>query len=389
MNEFQTVLYTNLMALCSDPEQEAFYFVDQKKDDKLYRIFLYRLASYTEFLKPGATECRGHTFEIDASGNALRLASMAMQKFFNHGENPFVMGLDLSKIDHIMDKLDGSLISTVSDGDGDFFLKSKGSFGSDQAQAATMLLATEKYAPLHFGCKLLALTGYTVNMEYMSPDNRIVIGYMEPTLKILNVRYNMDGSYVPLDALVSHDSLQMGIPPEFIVQSHPIPEDGEAWVASVAKMLEDIEGYVVRIGDLWFKLKTEKYAALHKTKDSITIPRRLFETCVTGGADDLRGMFASDPVAVMQIDEMQEKVAKIYNHLHAYVHAFYKANKDADRKTYALAGQADQTLMKDGTFSLAMNLYLGRDANIEDFMVKNYKKYGIKDEADLPVGVEE
>lgn len=374
MNQFQQTLFDNLMALCH-PGQEAFYYVDQSYGSDVYRIFLYRLASYTEFQQPGALESRGHTFRLNPDGTMAALASMPMNKFFNHGENPFVMNLDLSTIEEVMDKLDGSLISTVhvSD-DGEFFLKSKGSFYSTQAQAATKLLHSDEYFELRAFCIASMLYGYTVNMEYMAPDNRIVIGYMEPTLKVLNVRSNWDGSYIARDAYVLSDKFRVAV--------HPKPECGDTWLQSVYKSQDDIEGFVARLAcGTWFKVKTEKYCALHHTKDSITIPRRLFEACVNGGADDLRAMFATDALAMKQIDEMDEKVRKLYNRLHMNVYAFHASYKHMERKDYAILGQKDETTQSDGTFGLVMNLYLGKGASIEEFMIKNYKKYGIKDEA--------
>lgn len=373
MNAYQTNLYADLMALCG-PHQEAFYYVDQSRDGNFYRIFLYRMASYTEFLQPNALECRGHVFRIDADGNALEFVCHPPSKFFNHNENPFVMGLDLSTIVEVMDKLDGSLISSVRVSDSEFFLKSKGSLNSTQAQDATRLLVTDEYEELRTFIRASMLYDATVNMEYMAPDNRIVIGYMKPTLKVLNVRCNRTGSYLGRDEYLLDGKFRTAI--------HPIPACGDTWLAETYKSEDNIEGYVARLScGTWFKVKTEKYCALHHTKDSITIPRRLFEACVTGGADDLRAMFATDEVAVMQINEMDELVRKVYNHLHMNVHAFYNTHKHEDRKTYAIAGQQDQQLQADGTFSLAMNLYLGKEANVEEFMVKNYKRYGIKDEA--------
>ena len=379
MNEFQTKLYNDLMALCH-PEQDAFYYVDQSRNGDLYRIFLYRMASYTEFLKPNAQECRGHTFRINADGTPVALVTMTMQKFYNHGENPFVMGLDLSTIVEVMDKLDGSLISTVRVSENEFFLKSKGSLASGQALAAMALINTPEYAELKAFCEASMLYDYTVNFEYMAPDNRIVIGYMKPTLKVLNVRDNKTGDYIARDAYELDEKFRVAV--------HPLPECGETWLANTYKSEEKIEGYVARLScGTWFKVKTELYCALHHTKDSITIPRRLFEACVNGGADDLRAMFATDALAMAQIDEMDEMVRRTYNHLHMNLHGFYNTHKNAwndtdnPRKYYALAAQQNTILMEDGTFSLAMNLFTGKEANVEEFMIKNYKKYGIKDEA--------
>lgn len=381
MNDFQTRLYNNLMALCLDPAQEAFYFVDQTYAGYTFRIFLYRMASYTEFQKPGALECRGHTFMLDDAKSPLELVSMPMNKFFNHGENPFVMGLDLNNIVEIMDKLDGSLISTVAFGrwvedsaETGFILKSKGSLNSEQAKAATKLINTQEYAELKRFCSVsAAMYGFTVNMEYMAPDNRIVVGYAQPTLKVLNVRCNRTGDYIDRNAYILSDKFRVAV--------HPKPECGETWLKETYASQDDIEGFVARLScGTWFKVKTEKYCALHHTKDSITIPRRLFEACVNGGADDLRAMFSTDALALSQIDEMEEMVRRIYNNLHMNLHGAYNSRKHLDRKDYAIAGQSCPVIQGDGTFGLYMNLYLGKEANIEDFMIKNYKRFGIKDE---------
>lgn len=381
MNTFQTTLYANLMALCS-PEQEAFYYVDQKKGDLFYRIFLYRLASYTEFLKPGALECRGHTFRIDEAGNALELASMPMAKFFGYQENPMTMGLDLSTIDMVMDKLDGSLISSVLYPDGTFFLKSKGSFGSEHAKEATRILDTPEYAGLKAFIGNMAEQDITINMELLHPELRIVIGYQEPALKVLNARYNHSGRYIP------HAELYNSLHSKFVVDTHAIPEDGAIWIENVYEMT-GIEGFVFRLADgLYVKLKGLWYKNLHHCKDSVTIPRRLFEACVNDGADELRTLFTTDSYALNAISEMEDKVSKIYNHIDATIHAFYSVNKESDRKTYAIAGQADAEIMRQGVFGLVMNLYLGKEANVEEFMIKNYKKYGIKDEAEIVVEAE-
>ena len=89
MNTWQQKLYDDLMALVE--ESEAFYYKDFLAEGVIYRIFNYRLASYTEFLRPGALECRGHMFEVtddSREARAIRLASLPVEKFFNLNENP-------------------------------------------------------------------------------------------------------------------------------------------------------------------------------------------------------------------------------------------------------------------------------------------------------------
>lgn len=370
MNLFQANLYNDLLKLTRDTE--AFYFVDQQYGQNTYRIFLYRMASYTEFMLPNAMECRGHTFLMHGE-TPIRLASMPPHKFFNYQENPYVTDLNLSEVVEIQDKLDGSLISTVSinQGAGLFCLKSKGSFHSEQAKSAEAIIHTEEYEDLLIAIISAVEHEYTVNFEICSPENRIVIGYEKPMLRVLNVRHNLTGEYVSQE--------HSGIPKKYWVDSLPIPADVQTFVYSVYESQDHIEGFIFKFRDgKWVKVKTDKYCALHKTKDSISSPRRLFEACVNEGADDLRGMLRDDPAAINQINEMEHKVANIYNHLHKSVHEFYNANRGLDRKSYAILGT--QQLSKDGIFGLAMNLYVGKEIDIKAFMIKHYKDYGITDD---------
>ena len=87
MNELQTKLFNDLMALCQ--ADEAFFFSDQIIESRTFRIFNYRLASYTQWLNDGALECRGVTFEVEGDGydaQAVKLASWPFEKFFNYNE---------------------------------------------------------------------------------------------------------------------------------------------------------------------------------------------------------------------------------------------------------------------------------------------------------------
>lgn len=368
-------LYTELMALST--ESEAFYYVDQNLDGVDYRIFLYRLASYSDFLKPSALESRGIMFRMH---NAI-LVCRPMEKFFNYQENPFTMDLDISAPDYIVDKVDGSLISSFihvdASGVNSLRLKSKGSLFSEQAQAALQLLTTPEFVKL---CSFVAKwtdLGYTVNMEYTSPANRIVIGYAKPSLTVLNVRKNDTGAYIPLaqlkDYMIADDVI------DFLVKDFT-PEyksDMSKFIADVPDMT-GIEGFVVRLmNGLSFKLKTRAYLALHHAKDSINSQRRLFEAVVMESADDLRSLFVDDTVSLQLIDEMQEKVSKLYNNMVKSVEDFFHSNKELDRKSYAIKGQNE---LDRKFFSLAMMKFLGKDVDYKGFMLKSYKEFGIRDE---------
>ncbi len=89
MNLYQQTMYDELMDLVE--VSESFYYKDFPLDDSIYRVFNYRMCSYTDFLQPSALECRGHMFEVSddtRTATAIRLASLPMEKFFNLNENP-------------------------------------------------------------------------------------------------------------------------------------------------------------------------------------------------------------------------------------------------------------------------------------------------------------
>lgn len=376
MNEYQTLMYTQLMDLVAN--NEAFYFQDFNLDGTTYRIFNYRLASYTEFQKPGAIECRGHMFEV-AKGPfgeiPVRFAALPMPKFFNLNENPFTMGLDLAQVDTIELKADGSLMSTYTHNN-QLRLKSKGSLFSEQAIDAMKWLET---APqLNQRLRLLDDAGWTVNMEWCAPHNRIVIGYETAHLKVLNARHRETGNYLSRDTL------------EDVCGRHNVIDrvdtkglDVAAFVQSIPGMQDDIEGYVARIGDLWFKVKTERYLSLHHAKDSVNNPRRLFEAILDEDVDDLRSMFYTDAVAMKMIDDMQDRVDHLYNHMVKVVEAFYDANKHLERKDYALKGQAELDRLY---FGLAMTKYLEKPVEYKKFLKSKYKEFGIRDTQQETVG---
>lgn len=376
MNEYQHKLYNDLMALVKS--NEAFYFQDFKLDDGIYepknttyRIFNYRLASYTDFQLPGALECRGVMFEVDGDV-AVRLSSLPMEKFFNLNENPMTMNLDLSKVVTIEEKADGSLMSTYMH-DGKLRLKSKGSLFSDQALAAMKWL--DKQSDLSFVLKQATTSGLTVNLEWCSPEHRVVLGYMEPTLKVLNVRNNADGSYIELKGGPDSRAYDRWLVNR-VESNDPI-----TFVTSIPAM-QDVEGFVLVMDNgQRVKIKTEWYLSLHHAKDSVNNPRRLFEAILDEGIDDLRSLFYSDAVAMQMIDEMQVKVDHVYNGMVKIVESFYEENKHLDRKSYAIKGQQEESL-KNGAlsyFGLAMNKYVGKTVNYKEFLKSKWRDLGLKD----------
>ena len=370
MSEHNKKLFKDLMDLVE--RDESFFFKDFPLEDKVYRIFNYNLASWTSFQQPGAMDCRGAMFEVSDLNN-VRLASMPPQKFFNYEEG----GVDhtICKLGDKMVKIDGSLISTYIH-KGQMFLKSKGSLFSSQANDAMKLL--EKTPEFKVELERLVNEGYTVNLEYTSPSNRIVIAYQEDALTVLSARNHetgenlfatklkqkleKDGNYSNfLNKMVSYDDLR----------AHEINQI--QYVDAIRQELEG-EGYVMEFikddGTSYLsKVKNLKYIALHHTKDSVNSPKRLFEAIINEASDDLRTMFSDDPFVLKTIEEMEKHVQPIFNHIINTVNEFVDSNKELTRKDFAIKVQKEHPEF----LGLLMNSYLGKTNDYKEFALKHRK----------------
>lgn len=358
-------MYRNLMSLVNT--NETFFYKDFPLEDKIYRIFNYRLASYSDFLLPSALECRGIMYEIDTEGKAIRIACRPLKKFFNLYENPFTMDLVLNKdtVDNITVKEDGSLISTFIH-NGELRLKSKMSLDSDQViQATTWLNLPENKA---FKEELFRITSYdaTINLEWTSPENRIVLQYSKPELKILNARYNSD----IIDIFEKSLSWDFNIPEiNKMAVKNVNPDNIEQFISDIPEM-KDIEGFVVLLkSGQRIKIKTADYLRKHKIKDSIDNDSSLIEAILFESIDDTKILFADNQYVLDRIKKFEDIIIPKYNHIESIVNTFYEENKHLDRKSYAIKGQKELDLF----FSLAMNMYLQKPVDIKEFCMKHTK----------------
>lgn len=375
-------LYDNLMTLCNT--NEAFFFKDFPiSTGGCYRIFNYRLATYTDFMLPSALECRGIMFELDKDGNALRVASRPMEKFFNDGENPSTMNVDYSFAVQIMFKEDGSLISTYVDDRGQLKLKTKGSLSSEQAiDAMNWLDNTPFNTDFKNTLHEYACANYTVNMEWVAPFNRIVLQYVKPALVVLNVRHNVTGEYMDQDSWDANLK-------EFAVHDYMPWEDADCLptpdqFVDFIRAREGFEGVVVRLNSgQHVKIKTKWYSILHAAKDSIDNPKALIATVLSEGLDDLRSLFVDNPDALARMDRYEEHVSHKFNHIVAMLNGCKDNIEDVfnsaySRKDYAIAAKEYWANCPE-FFGVQMNMLVRPEQSVEqsvkDVMLKNYKDY--------------
>lgn len=369
-------IYHDLIDIC-DNKTDAFYYKDfVSVGGGLYRIFSYHLAKYSDFLFESSEEARGSLWEINPDGSLIRCAARPNKKFFNAYENPFVMfpkDLLSTEIVLAMDKRDGSVISTFMDTDGYLRTKSNASLHSEHAYNSTTMIHDDQ--DFYDALVLAGFDGYTTNLEYTTPEFRIVLPYQDELLTVLNLRHRESGGLLVGEELKNRYPLlwersvfvQGEIDPTF-----PMKETIRECVDEVYKM-KDIEGFVVQLKDgTMFKIKTEWYCALHFTRDSIMVDSRLYEVVLQGGSDDLRQLFSTDPYCLEKIEKMENLIFMCYNKLRGDVESFVEEHKHLDRK--AFAGMVTSSLpIELNRQGLAFALYNGKEVSYKETLRKYMK----------------
>lgn len=334
-----------LETLCNN--LKSFYFKDYTIGGDTFRTFSYQfIDNYQDWLHPMATSARGHTFLIN--NNMVKLVCNPMDKFFEFGENPLarweITDTFWSEC-QVFEKHDGSLISTVWNPTGKLLLKSKTSFTSDQAVAATKWLSLPENTELFHFVQRKVRADKTVNFEWVAPDNQIVVRYSQPELKILNIRCNTTGAYEPFE-----NALPV-INPETEV-----------------KDLTNFEGYVCHHPvHGFFKMKSDWYKHLHKMKDNLT-HMRIYETVLIGDVNELLDLFQSDPAATELILSVQAKALDDFDEAEITLQEFHERCQHLDRKEYAERALKD--LHSSGLFSCAMCLYSGKNVPMHKTLLK-------------------
>jgi RNA ligase, T4 rnlA family len=365
-------LFDNLMNLCSD-DSNTFFFVDTTSSmQSKFRIFSYYIASYSEWLKPDALECRGIMFELDDNNNPIRIAARPPKKFFNLFENPFTEDIKDDQVGLAFKKEDGSLISSFID-KGELFLKSKGSLFSQQVLDAQKWLYDERRKPLLECLKWYAENGITINMEWVSPDNRVVLTYEEPRLIILNARHNITGEYIDLEDLVKDQTIN-----QYMVDNHPFETINE--LIKEVQELKDQEGYVVynsKGAEPVFKIKCPWYVHLHSVKSSVSSDKNLWEAVAEGVSDDIKALFETDKASLDRIAKFESIYKKQFSFVYKTAIGIYNKLRGNSRKDYAIESQS--ILNEIGypqLFNIVMRLYLnGPDESIVDLIKDHLVKF--------------
>lgn len=349
-------------------------------DNYTYRIFNYQLPKYSDFLKEGAMQCRGTMFRINQSDNSVELVSLPMDKFFGWGENPSTANIKPTDIKEAYVKEDGSLLSTYVTVNGKLGLKSKSEPVFAHCSVVNEYLNSKHQS---FEADLLQATkdGLTIDLEFVSLDNRVILEYKEPALHILNVRDNSNGEYVDfrsLDFLSKYPYLK-----PYLVKTLNIDEFKDLGNKNKFLTLPDIEGAVVRLNDgRLVKIKTEWYMSQHNyvnIQDFSKAGEKLFIVVMNEATDELRSLLHyrnNSPNFRLKekldlIDKAETKILDEYNKFLNEVGNFMEEFKDLAESDFI---EATKSNLSPAHIRIVMPLKKGVVKSLRDSFIMNYQK---------------
>lgn len=333
-----------------------------KKQPNGTTVVCYTISNDSTFENEWLRECRGITF--DEFGNIL---VRPLHKFFNVGEKEHTQfgTIDWDKTQFIMDKRDGSMITTAVI-DKKIVCKTKKSFETEQAaRALEFIMADDRYRNFVYDCYHGEMTPI---FEWTSPSDRIVLKYNENALVLLHIRDNKTGRYMHEEVYGEQGAARFwGIPTVEHFDRHKIKE-----IIAGLDAEENKEGYIVQLtdGDM-VKLKTPWYINLHH---SVTftrerdIARMVVEECI----DDFKSYLSSIGESHDKVNAIEKRVTDTIHSIRLIVLSTlrnYQNYKD-DRKKFVALVKGDYVSKQ--YFGLVMTAFSGAEPDYNNYFLKNH-----------------
>jgi RNA ligase len=301
-------------------------FILVEKDDFFVVDYVVNFpGTFPDLSEPDAAwyrEFRGLILHKDGT-----VARRPFHKFFNYGEKLETYELSLDNPHVIMMKLDGSMISPFVRPNGEIYWATK--MGAIDFHNDVKEFVENSSIPYDSFAKMCYNFGQTPIFEWVSPKNKIVVQYNEPSLILTAVRDMATGSYHIFDDFMSKYESQFGIP---VVQTVGSFADFDS-LKDHTSNLEGEEGYVVSFNDgSRVKMKGDWYCQLHKVKSYFDYEKDVVKLILENQVDDL----------VPLLDDASKKKLAEYEHLlHCYINTltnevFMTIDDKISKKEFAL-----------------------------------------------------
>lgn len=339
-----------------------------------YMIFDHYMCKFKTWEEyPEAKEMRGIMFEVSdldiEKAEFVDILARPMKKFFNWGENPFsTFPINQEDILSVYDKADGSIVTSYLDGDGVIRFKSRFSISSEQAINATKLLYTDKFKETLDILTDLHSYGFCADLEYVSPNNAIVLNYREDDLIFHNSR-NMETGELKffkeeITPLIEDSSFKL------LFSNEETIESTRNKLIDLKSELTGVEGYVVNLtGGRRIKVKTNWYSHLHQVKYSVNSSRHLWKNVMEGNADDMRALYGNSPEVkdtLDRIDRFEDRYIQIVNKARKLFYEVRENSKNLTTKKDVAISSKEMTKYMPIVFSMFMICYDKNDYNFEN-----------------------
>lgn len=288
-------------------------------------------------------ECRGLTFH--SSG---RLVARKLHKFknVNESEETLSCNVDFTQDHIIMEKLDGSLLVPVPNGDEIEWHTKMGA--TDVAQPVEEFVKNNPH--YRDFAKRIIESGQTAMFEWCSRQQKIVIDYPEDKLVLLHIRDNHTGNYHSRE-YVNGIANQYGIPSVAVFDGSA--RDIDAFI-EYTRGLKDQEGFVIQFHDgKMLKIKADDYLTLHRMLDLTNQEKNVIDLIFSESADDV----------IAHLDSIQSDRVKAFQH-----DAMLGIGRFTERINNMAKNYRDQTTNR-GEYAKLVNQHDGLD---KQFLFRAY-----------------
>ena len=373
MNKYQ-LTYEDACAISKEHNDFNFYKKEYDVSGFKVVVFNYFLCGYKMFEKPiperpeiNAFDMRGVTFVFNKDDSLFRKYLM-LPKFFNINEVESTQYHLLAdkRIKSVTVKEDGSLIAFMMLPDGKIFAKTLGGFDNDQVKEAMKIF--DLNTKMQIMVRTLLDGNITPMFEYVSFENKIVLNYAKPELKLIGLRDNRDHTYTPACNL--YKEMLEAMDDSNISYVKSIEGKSLLQLTELCAIDETIEGFVIEFEDgQLIKCKTKWYFNAHKFRDDVERENNVIKLIIEGKADDFLS-FSDDVNFLNRISAIQDvingyfinKTKEIENLCNCY---------NGDRKDFAIKYRLDKN------FSMAIKYILDKKdikLIISDYLISKTSK---------------
>lgn len=342
------------------------------ENDNIVILNYTEMATFERRWNKYTMSARGLILDLtDVKNNGkIKVLAQPFEKFFNYGENlDYEKDIDFTKIESVMEKMDGSLgISYIIDGKIRF--ATRGSFESEQAIKATEIWhrkykdADEKYHKMFTG-----KNKPTLLVEIIYPSNRVVVDYKgrEQLVLLGVIDKGVDYHYKGVKDI--GDMLQI-----------PVAKQYDYSLEDMIKMKKEIsaneEGWIIRFNDdKRLKIKGDQYLNVHRAMYGLSDKAKV-ETWADGNIDEL--IMTVPEEFRDEIEELRDKLDERTDIMYRTILELYYGaiNLHSERKDFAIfVNKAINKEFRKFMFIAYNNNGMLPKAHIREYIYKNYKHY--------------